>query len=349
LRFKLAGVSLQDMGQTSRMDRAVELGVPARRLLPRTDREGAWTGSSARESVMTESQTTGQPVAGASHWRERLGRFGIWRGVSQVTPDLAAELERLGYGALWLGGSPGADLAAVDEMLAVTTRLVVATGIVNMWNSDPHELAASFARIEAAHPGRFLLGVGTGHPEATQQYAKPYDTITRYVDTLLAAGVPGGSMVLAALGPKLLRLAASRTAGAHPYLVTPKYTQWAREVVGPGPLIATEHKAVLADDQQAARAIGRPRVQRPYLGLVNYTSNLKRLGWSDADLADGGSDALIDALVAHGEPARVAVLLGEHLAAGADHVCVQLLTGPGDDVRAGYAALAGALSLAPVP
>ena len=164
--------------------------------------------------------------------------------------------------------------------------------------------------------------------------------------TLLAGGVPGGAMVLAALGPKLLRLSATRTAGAHPYLVTPQYTRWAREITGPAPLIATEHKAVLAADPQAARAIGRPRVQRPYLGLVNYTSNLRRLGWTEADLAGGGSDALIDALVAHGEPARVAALLTEHLTAGADHVCVQLLTGPDEDPRAGYAALAGALGLA---
>ncbi len=165
------------------------------------------------------------------------------------------------------------------------------------------------------------------------------------MDALLADGVPGAAMVLAALGPKLLRLAATTTAGAHPYLVTPQYTRWAREVTGPGPLIATEHKAVLAADPQAARAIGRPRVQRPYLGLVNYTSNLKRLGWTEDDLAGGGSDALIDALVAHGEPARVAALLTEHLTAGADHVCVQLLTGSDDDLRAGYAALAGALGL----
>lgn len=294
---------------------------------------------------MTDSAVTEPLAAARDHWRERLGRFGVWRGVSQVTPELGADLERLGYGALWLGGSPSADLAPVDELLGATTRLVVATGIVNMWNSDPHEVAASWARIEAAYPGRFLLGIGTGHPEATQRYAKPYETISRYVGTLLADGVPGGAMVLAALGPKLLRLAAGKSAGAHPYLVTPQYTRWAREVIGPGPLIATEHKAVLAADPQAARSIGRPRVQRPYLGLVNYTSNLKRLGWTEADLADGGSDPLIDALVAHGRPASVAAQLTEHVTAGADHVCVQLLTGADDDLRGGYAALADALGL----
>ncbi|MGN6679292.1 MAG: LLM class F420-dependent oxidoreductase [Streptosporangiaceae bacterium] len=279
------------------------------------------------------------------HWRKHLGRFGVWRGVAQVTPELAAGLEQLGFGALWLGSSPGADLAVVDELLGATSTLVVATGIVNMWNSDPHQVAASFARIESARPGRFLLGVGAGHREATRQYDKPYDTLARYVDTLTADGVPGGSMILAALGPKMLRLAAERTAGAHPYLVPVSYTREARELIGPDPLIATEHKAVIEADPEAARAIGRARVHRPYLGLVNYTSNLRRLGWSEADLADQGSDALIDALVAHGDPAQVAGQLTGHLTAGADHVCVQLLAPDGADVIAGYGGLARGLGL----
>src|SRR5215467_8268303 len=164
------------------------------------------------------------------NWRGLLGPFGIWRSVSMVTAGLAAEIERLGYGALWLGGSPGADLTIVNELLGATSELVVATGIVNMWQSDAHEVAASYARIEARHPGRFLLGVGAGHREANRQYARPYDTIAAYVDVLLADGVPAGSLVLAALGPKMLRLAAERTAGAHPYLVTPAYVAQAREI-----------------------------------------------------------------------------------------------------------------------
>jgi len=278
------------------------------------------------------------------HWREQVGRFGIWRSVSLVTPDLAASLEGLGFGALWLGGSPGGDLAVVDELLGVTTNLVVATGIVNMWQSDPHEVAASFARIEAAYPGRFLLGVGAGHREATQGYAKPYDTLVRYVDVLIADGVPAGGMVLAALGPRMLRLAAERTAGGHPYLVPTSYTRQARQILGPEPLLAIEHKAVIEADPAVARAIARRRV-RPYLGLVNYTSNLRRLGWTDADLTDPGSDALIDALVALGDPARVATQLTEHLIAGADHVCVQLLTETGADPVDGYRKLAAGLGL----
>jgi probable F420-dependent oxidoreductase len=280
------------------------------------------------------------------NWRALIGPYGIWRSASMVTPGLAAEIEQLGYGALWLGGSPGADLRIVDKLLAETSELVVATGIVNMWQSDAHEVAASFARIEAGHPGRFLLGVGAGHREATQEYASPYDTIVKYVDDLLDGGVPAESLVLAALGPKMLRLAAERTAGAHPYLVTPAYISQAREIMGAGPLIATEHKVVLEADPEVARAIGRPRVQRPYLGLINYISNLRRLGWTDEDLAGGGSDALIDALVAHGDAQQVAGQLAEFDEAGADHICVQLVTAAQDaDPLPGYRELAEVLEL----
>jgi probable F420-dependent oxidoreductase len=276
--------------------------------------------------------------------RDQLGRFGIWRGEGQVTPELAVSIEELGFGALWLGSATG-DLAAAEEFLAATTTLIVATGIVNMWQYEPHQVAASFRRVEDRFAGRFLLGVGAGHPEVTQQYAQPYDTLSRYLDTLLADGVPPGSLVLAALGPKVLRLAAERTAGAHPYLVTPDYTRQARQILGPGPLLAPEQKVVVSPDAGQARAIGRSRVERPYLGLANYTANLRRLGWTDADLSGGGSDALIDALVAHGSAAQVAARLTEHLDAGADHVSIQLLTPPGAGPDEGYRELAGALGL----
>jgi probable F420-dependent oxidoreductase len=216
---------------------------------------------------------------------------------------------------------------------------------VNMWKDDARTVAASFARIEANHPGRFLLGVGAGHPEATQQYANPYDTLADYVDVLLGNGVPADSLVLAALGPRVLRLAAERTAGAIPYLVTPQHTRQARAILGAEKVLAPEQKAVLETDPQRARAIGRPRVQRPYLGLVNYTSNLRRLGWSEEDLSDGGSDALIDALVAWGTGDEVAAKLSEHLEAGADHVAVQLLAASDDELTDGYRRLAEALGL----
>ena len=280
---------------------------------------------------------------------DTVGRFGVWRGTPQVTPELAAEVERLGYGALWLGGSPAADLAVVDRLLAATSTLSVGTSIVNMWQSDPDVVAQSYARIEAGYPGRFVLGVGTGHREATTEYASPYDTLVTYVDRLLAAGVPTERLVLAALGPRVLALAADRTGGALPYLVPPEHTRGAREILGPDKLLAPEHKAVLDADPQRRRALGSRRVRTPYLGLVNYTSNLRRLGFTDADLAEGGSDRLIDALVAHGGPDQVAARLTEHLDAGADHVCVQLLTEADADPVPHYAELAGALGLRPRP
>ncbi len=279
------------------------------------------------------------------HVREHLGRFGIWRGASQLTPGLAGGIERVGFGALWVGGSPAGDLEQVEQLLDATTTLTLATGIVNIWQDDARTVAASFARVEARHPGRFLLGVGAGHREATQEYAKPYDTLASYVGVLLGEGVPDTSLVLAALGPRVLRLAAERTAGAHPYLVTPAFTREARRILGAGPLLAPEQKVVLEANPERARAIGRPRVRNPYLGLVNYTSNLRRLGWSDDDLSGGGSDALIDALVAHGSDGQVAAQLTEHLDAGADHVAVQLLTEPGADPLDGYGQLARALGL----
>jgi probable F420-dependent oxidoreductase len=277
--------------------------------------------------------------------RDHLGRFGVWRWFGPDMPELAVGLERLGYGTLWVGGSPDGDLRQVEQVLDATTTLTLATGIVNMWKDDAHTVAASYARIEARHPGRFLLGVGAGHREATQEYARPYETLVRYVDVLLGDGVPRDSLVLAALGPRVLRLAGERTAGAHPYLVPPEHTRWARGILGPGPLLAPEQKVVLEADPQAAREIGRPRVRNPYLGLVNYTGNLRRLGYGDADLSDGGSDALIDALVAHGTGDQVAARLDQHFEAGADHVVVQLLTARGADLMDGYRDLAAALQL----
>jgi probable F420-dependent oxidoreductase len=280
-----------------------------------------------------------------SQWRDRLGRFGIWRSASQTTPDLAAALEQLGFGAIWLGGSPDGDLAIVDRLLAATSSLIVGTSIVNMWKDDATTVATSYARIEAAFPGRFLLGVGAGHPEATAHYASPYDALAGYVDQLQADHVPGHGIVVAALGPRVLRLAADRTAGAIPYLVPPEHTRQAREILGPDRLLAPEHKVVLDPDPARGRGLGRKRVSNPYLGLVNYTSNLRRLGFTDEDLAGGGSDRLVDALVAHGTAEQVAAQLRAHLDAGADHVCAQLLTEADVSPLPGYAELARGLGL----
>ena len=254
-----------------------------------------------------------------------LGRIGIWRHATGLTPELAAEVEALGYRAIWIGGSPGGDLGLAEQLLDATERITVATGIVNVWKDDAPTVGASYHRIEARHPGRFLLGLGIGHPEATQEYRQPYATLVSYLDELDDLGVPAQARVLAALGPKVLAVAARRTAGAHPYLVTPDHTRQARQLLGAGPLLAPEQMVVLETDPERARAIGRPRVQKPYLGLSNYLANLRRLGWTDADLADGGSDRLIDALVLHGDAEAIGRGIAAHLDAGADHVAIQVL------------------------
>ena len=253
-----------------------------------------------------------------------LGRIGIWRHPSGLSPELAAEVEALGYGTIWVGGSPGGDLSVVESLLDSTDRITVATGIVNVWKDDAAAIGADYHRITARHPGRFLLGLGIGHPEATQEYQRPYAKLVSYLDELDELEVPADGRVLAALGPRILRLAADRSAGAHPYLVTPEHTRQARQILGEGPLLAPEQKVILETDPERARAIGRPHVQNPYLGLTNYVSNLRRLGWADADLADGGSDALIDALVVHGDAEALGRGVTARLDAGADHVAVQV-------------------------
>ncbi|MEU8346904.1 probable F420-dependent oxidoreductase, MSMEG_4141 family [Actinomadura meyerae] len=257
-----------------------------------------------------------------------LGRLGIWRPWSALDPELARDLEDLGYGAIWIGGSPRGDLKIAERLLAGTDRIVIATGIVNMWATPATEAAASYHRLHDAYGGRFLLGVGIGHPEATQEYRSPYETIVRYLDDLDAADVPAAGRVLAALGPRVLRLAAERTAGAHPYFTTPEHTRQARETLGAGPLLVPEQKVVLDTDEERARATAR-EAAKMYLGLRNYVGNFKRLGFTDADVAGGGSDALIDALVAQGDAAALAARVREHLDAGADQVAVQVL-GDGD-------------------
>ena len=274
--------------------------------------------------------------------RIELGEVGVWLRATALDAGITRAIEAAGYGTLWIGGSPEPDLALVETALDESERLAVATGIVPIWAAPPEVLAASWHRIQAHHPDRFLLGIGTSHPERWgAEAASPYDTLVAYLDGLEAAGVPAQRLVLAALGPRTLRLAAERTAGAHPFLVPTSHTHAARERIGPRALLAPEQRVVLEADPERARAMARPTVQTPYLGLCNYREHLRRLGWSEADLDDGGSDALIDALVVSGDDAAVAAGIRAQLAAGADHVAVQLL----DADEAGYARVAAALGL----
>lgn len=268
-----------------------------------------------------------------------LGRYGIWD--RSPSPELASDIEKLGFGALWVGGSPAGDLVLVESLLAATDRIVIATGIVNMWKSAAEEVAASYHRLADRYPNRFLLGVGIGHPEATAEYRSPYATMVDYLDRLDAGGVPVAARALAALGPKALTLAAERSRGAHPYLVTPEHTKAARAHIGADALLAPEQKVVLEPDPQRARMLARPHVTG-YLRLTNYASNLRRLGWTDADLAGEGSDGLVDALVGHGDAAAVAARLTAHLDAGADHVCAHVLDA---DQPAALRSLSDALNL----
>jgi probable F420-dependent oxidoreductase len=229
-------------------------------------------------------------------------------------------------------------------MLGATSTIKVATGIVNVWTADAADIARSYRRIEAAHPGRFLLGIGVGHPEVIAEYRSPYQALADYLDVLDAEGVPAGRRILAALGPRVLRLAATRTAGAHPYLVTPEHSRLARVILGESKLLAPEQRLVLEADPDRARVLGRPSVT-PLLGLTNYTANLQRLGFTPQDLAGEGTGRLIDALVVSGDDATIRQRLDEHHQAGADHVAIQLIAGPGADLDAGFRRLSNLLAL----
>lgn len=260
----------------------------------------------------------GKPSSGPN-----LGRFGSFgRG---VTPQQATEIEALGYGAVWVGGSPPAALSWVEPILQATTTLCVATGIVNVWSAPAQRVAESFHRIEAAYPGRFLLGIGVGHAEMISEYRKPYNALVEYLDRLDDYGVPANRRVVAALGPRVLGLSARRSAGAHPYLTTPEHTARARELIGPSAFLAPEHKVVLTTDSARARTVGRQALDM-YFNLANYRNNWKRLGFTDDEVSRPGSDRLVDAVVAYGTPDAIAARLNEHLLAGADHVPIQVLT-----------------------
>jgi probable F420-dependent oxidoreductase len=266
-------------------------------------------------------------------WSGRLGTIGVWRGVGDVDVALARQIEELGYGTIWQGSSPAADLGAAEALLDGTSAVVVATGIVNIWKSDPAELAASYHRITARHPGRLLLGIGSGHREATPERTHPIDAMSRFLDALDEGGVPRDDRVLSALGPRMLDLASRRSAGTHPYLTVPAQTREEREALGVDALVAPEQTVVLDPDAEDARRTARAFLGR-YLRMSNYRTTMLRGGFTEADVADPGSDALVDGIVAHGDAPTIAARVREHLDAGADHVCVQVLPAAGDIVPA---------------
>ncbi len=283
-----------------------------------------------------------------------LGRIGIWSAAlnsseparAGAVAEAAAELENLGYGTLWLGGSPG--VARARPVLAATSRLTVATGILSIWDYEPATVAAEFAEVNEAHGGRFVLGLGVSHSAATPRYRRPYSAMADYLDALDAADtpVPPGRRVLAALGPRMLKLSADRAGGAHPYLVTPEHTAQARSALGAGAVLAPELKVVLDEDLPRARATARAYASF-YLALPNYTDNLRRLGFEDADFRDGGSDRLLDAVFALGGANAVHARAQEYLDAGADHLALQVVTGDTlhDIPLPAYRALAAAFGL----
>ena len=283
----------------------------------------------------------------------RLGPIGIWshafRGDTPDVADAARELEDLGFGALWLPGGAGGDVfGPCQRLLTATGHVVVATGILNIWAHDPGEVAEAVRGLGATFPDRFLLGLGVSHAPLVEHiggvYERPLEAMVAYLDALDRAPTPvaPAQRALAALGPRMLELARDRTAGAHPYLVTADHTRFAREHLGPGSLLAPEVKVVLDRDPTSARAVARQHLAI-YLGLPNYTNNLRRFGFGDDDIADGGSDRLVDAVVAWGDGPAVAARVREHLDAGADHVCIQLLSAEPGLPRAGWRDLAAAV------
>jgi probable F420-dependent oxidoreductase len=261
-----------------------------------------------------------------------LGMIGVWttyRAIGEENAGEAARLaEELGYGVFWLGGSPR--LASLRRLLEATENLVVATGIVNVWAYDPAQLAAEYATLVRDFPERLLVGIGIGHPEATSDYSRPLSTMRAFLDGLDGADapLPNDRRCLAALAPQMLALSAERSLGAVPYFVPSGHTKYARAQLGAGPLLAPEVAFVLDDDSERARRKAR-EFARTYLGLSNYTNNLLRHGFSDEDIAEGGSDRLIDAVIPHGSANEIATAVRQHLDAGADHVALQAVGEPG--------------------
>jgi len=281
--------------------------------------------------------------------RKSLGRVGVWSFALGAQPaaeerEAAAEIEALGYPAIWFGEGVESREAFGHAawLLSSTERVVIASGIASIWARDAVATANGWRLLTDAYPGRFLLGLGVSHAPAVARrgsaYERPIAAMREYLDAMdrasSTAPEPEGypRLVLAALGPRMLGLAAERALGAHPYFVPVEHTAFARQRLGSGPVLAVEQTVVLESDPSAARAIARGFAV-DYLQTLNYANNLKRMGWTGADVTGQGSDALIDAVVAWGDVDRIALRVRQHLDAGADHVCVQVVTG--DDAEVG--------------
>jgi probable F420-dependent oxidoreductase len=290
----------------------------------------------------------------------RLGRVGVWSFALQrlTAADAGAAMrdyEALGYPTVWLPESVGSKevFAHAALLLGRSERAIVAPGIASIYARDPMAMASGAKALAEAYPGRFVLGIGVSHAPSVAtrggSYGKPLEAMTEYLDGMAAASYAGPEpgeavpLVLAALGPRMLELAATRADGAHPYFVPVEHTPVARAALGPEPCLAVEQTAVLSTDPETARRTGRA-FARHYLALPNYANNLRRIGWSDDDIASDGSDRLIDAVIAWGDVDAIVARVKAHLDAGADHVCVQLRAdSSADPSLAGYAELASGL------
>jgi probable F420-dependent oxidoreductase len=275
----------------------------------------------------------------AREWAKRIGTVGVWthdveRMSAAAARDYVRAIESLGFAALWFPESLGSKeaFAHASLLLGATKTLVIATGIANIWARDPVAMANGARTLVDAHPDRFLLGLGVSHAPTVKTrgttYARPLEHMRLYLEAMDAAPYVGPKVdvprVLAALGPQMLRLSAERALGAHPYFVPVEHTAVARKELGAGPLLAVEQAAVLSEDPAVARATARRHMKR-YLELDNYVNNLRRIGWGDADLGEGGSDKLVDAIVAWGGTAAIRSRIDEHRKRGGDHVCLQVL------------------------
>lgn len=273
-------------------------------------------------------------IAGTSRDR-RLGRLGVWSlelrfGDHAEAADAAAELDDLGYSALWVPGGIGGDVTGdLDRLLDSTSQATIATGILNIWKHEPAEIAAWWQALPDAKRTRVLLGLGVSHAHVVgEAYQKPLSVMRDYLSQLDAAGLPPEARCLAALGPKMLELARERAVGVHPYLITPAHTALAREALGPDRLVAPEQGVILESNPARARELARAAFLAHYQAYPNYQNSWRRLGFSDDEISSA-SDRLVDALFAWGDAEKIAERVNEHFAAGADHVCIQAITGAG--------------------